>query len=35
LIDVDYTAVGGNNAGYALFGFAPDPQGTWRIWPVR
>ena len=34
LIEVDYPAIGGN-AGYEQFVVAPDPTGTWRIWPVR
>ncbi len=35
LIEVDYPALGGNNAGYEQFVVAPDASGTWRIWPVR
>jgi hypothetical protein len=34
-IEVDYPALAGNNAGYEQFVVAPDPAGTWRIWPVR
>ena len=35
LIEVDYPALAGNNAGYEQFVVAPDPSGTWRIWQVR
>ena len=35
LIEVDYPALSGNNAGYEQFVVAPDATGTWRIWPVR
>jgi hypothetical protein len=35
LIEVDYPALAGNNAGYEQFVVAPDSGGTWRIWPVR
>ena len=35
LIEVDYPALSGNNAGFEQFVVAPDPSGTWRIWPVR
>lgn len=35
VIEVDYPALAGNNAGYEQFVVAPDPSGTWRIWPVR
>ena len=35
LIEVDYPALSGNNAGYEQFVVAPDASGTWRIWPVR
>jgi len=35
LIEVDYPALAGNNAGYEQFIVAPDPGGTWRIWQVR
>ena len=35
LIEVDYPALSGNNAGYEQFVVAPDSGGTWRIWPVR
>ena len=35
LIEVDYPALAGNNAGYEQFVVAPDAEGTWRIWPVR
>ena len=35
LIQVDYPALAGNNAGYEQFVVAPDSGGTWRIWPVR
>jgi len=35
LIEVDYPALSGNNAGYEQFIVAPATDGTWRIWPVR
>ena len=35
LIEVDYPALSGNNAGYEQFVVAPDTSGTLRIWPVR
>lgn len=35
LIEVDYPALSGNNAGYEQFVVAPDASGTWWIWPVR
>jgi hypothetical protein len=35
LIEVDYPALSGNNAGYEQFVIAPDASGTWWIWPVR
>lgn len=35
LIEVDYPALAGNNAGFEQFVVAPDATGTWRIWPVR
>ena len=35
LIEVDYPALSGNNAGYEQFVVAPDASGAWRIWPVR
>jgi hypothetical protein len=35
LIEVDYPAMSGNNAGYEQFVVAPDASGTWWIWPVR
>ena len=35
LVEVDYPALSGNNAGFEQFVVAPDPTGTWRIWPVR
>jgi hypothetical protein len=35
LIEVDYPALSGNNAGYEQFVVAPDPSGAWRLWPVR
>ena len=35
LIEVDYPALAGNNAGFEQFVVAPDSGGTWRIWPVR
>ena len=35
LVEVDYPALSGNNAGFEQFVVAPDASGTWRIWPVR
>jgi hypothetical protein len=35
LIEVDYPALSGNNAGFEQFVVGPDAAGTWRIWPVR
>ena len=35
LVEVDYPALAGNNAGYEQFVVAPDGDGVWRIWPVR
>jgi hypothetical protein len=35
LIEVDYPALAGNNAGFEQFVVAPDTGGAWRIWPVR
>jgi hypothetical protein len=35
LIEVDYPALAGNNAGYEQFVVAPDGSGVLRIWPVR
>jgi hypothetical protein len=35
LIEVDYPALSGNNAGYEQFVVAPDASDIWRIWPVR
>jgi hypothetical protein len=35
LIEVDYPALSGNNAGYEQFVVAPDANANWRIWPVR
>lgn len=35
VVEVDYPALAGNNAGYEQFIVAPDSGGTWRIWPVR
>jgi hypothetical protein len=35
LVEVDYPALAGNNAGFEQFVVAPDTTGTWRIWPVR
>ena len=35
LLEVDYPALAGNNAGFEQFVVAPDANGTWRIWPVR
>lgn len=35
LVEVGYSELAGNNAGYEQFVIAPDSTGTWRIWPVR
>ena len=35
LVEVDYPALSGNNAGYEQFVVGPDASGTWWIWPVR
>jgi hypothetical protein len=35
LVEVDYPALAGNNAGYEQFVVGPDTTGTWWIWPVR
>jgi hypothetical protein len=35
LIEVDYPALSGNNAGYEQFVVAPDAAEKWWIWPVR
>ena len=35
LVEVDYPALSGNNAGYEQFVVGPDTSGTWWIWPVR
>jgi hypothetical protein len=35
LIEVDYPALSGNNAGFEQYVVGPDAGGTWRIWPVR
>jgi hypothetical protein len=35
LIEVDYPAMAGNNAGYEQFVVAPDASGAPKIWPVR
>jgi hypothetical protein len=35
LLEVDYPALSGNNAGFELYVVAPDSTGTWRIWPAR
>jgi hypothetical protein len=35
LIEVDYPALSGNNAGFEQFVVAPDSTGKWVIWPVR
>jgi hypothetical protein len=35
LLQVDYPALAGNNAGFEQFVVAPDAGGIWRIWPVR
>jgi hypothetical protein len=35
LIEVDYPALTGNNAGYDQFVVAPDATGAWKIWPAR
>jgi hypothetical protein len=35
LVEVDYPALAGNNAGFEQFVVAWDASGSWRIWPVR
>jgi hypothetical protein len=35
LVQVDYPALAGNNAGFEQFVVAWDASGAWRIWPVR
>jgi hypothetical protein len=35
LVEVDYPALSGNNAGYEQFVVGPDASGKWWIWPVR
>ena len=35
LVEVDYPALSGNNAGYDLFVVGPDAKGVWWIWPAR
>jgi hypothetical protein len=35
LIEADYPALSGNNAGYEQFVVGPDSAGDWWIWPVR
>ncbi len=35
LVQVDYPALSGNNAGWELFMVAPDPAGDWRLWQLR
>ena len=35
LIEVDFPALSGNNAGFEILLVAPDASGRWRIWQVR
>lgn len=35
LVEVDYPALAGNNAGWEVLLVAPDPTGAWRIWQLR
>lgn len=35
IVEADYPALAGNNAGYEVFLVAPHATGTWRIWVVR
>jgi hypothetical protein len=35
VLEVDYPALAGNNAGFQIFVVAPDSTGAWWIWPVR
>ena len=35
LIEVDFPALAGNNAGYEIFLVSPDTAGNWRLWEVR
>ena len=35
LIEVDFPALAGNNAGYEIFLVSPTSAGDWRLWQVR
>ena len=35
IVEVDYPALAGNNAGYEIYLAAPDGGGTWHIWALR
>ena len=35
LIEVDYPAMAGNNAGWEMYLAAPDAGQTWRLWRIR
>ena len=35
LVEVDYPAMAGNNAGWEMYLAAPDDSGTWRLWLIR
>ena len=35
LVQVDFPALSGNNAGWELFMAAPDVAGEWRLWQLR
>jgi hypothetical protein len=36
LVRVDFPAIAANtNANYEILLVAPDPRGSWRIWPLR
>jgi hypothetical protein len=35
VVQADYPAMAGNNAGYEVLLVAPDESGAWRIWELR
>ena len=35
VVEVDYPALSGNNAGFEIYLAAPDRGGTWRVWLLR
>jgi hypothetical protein len=35
VIEVDFPALAGNNAGYEIFLVSPDAAGAWHLWVVR